>query len=33
MDPDGFLRAMGEFPTIRAGNSSAALVGLWNEEM
>lgn len=32
MDPDGFLRALGQFPSIGASNSSVALVDLWNEE-
>uniref|UniRef100_A0A803TFX4 Reverse transcriptase domain-containing protein n=1 Tax=Anolis carolinensis TaxID=28377 RepID=A0A803TFX4_ANOCA len=33
MDPDGFLTALGEFPTTLAGDSVDALVALWNKEV
>ncbi|KAF7254271.1 CMP-N-acetylneuraminate-beta-1,4-galactoside alpha-2,3-sialyltransferase [Varanus komodoensis] len=33
MDPDGFLKALGEFPVDKAGTPVDALVELWNGEM
>ncbi|KAF7237672.1 Holo-[acyl-carrier-protein] synthase [Varanus komodoensis] len=33
MDPDGFLRALGDFPVDKAGAPVDALVELWNGEM
>lgn len=33
MDPDGFLRALGDFPVARAGDSPGDLVDFWNQEM
>ncbi|KAF7235294.1 Vomeronasal type-2 receptor 26 [Varanus komodoensis] len=33
MDPDGFLKALGEFPADKAGAPVKALVELWNGEM
>ncbi|KAF7252318.1 Solute carrier family 22 member 7 [Varanus komodoensis] len=33
MDPDGFLKALGEFPDDKAGAPVDALVELWNGEM
>ncbi|KAF7253695.1 hypothetical protein EYD10_00878 [Varanus komodoensis] len=33
MDPDGFLKALGEFPADKTGVPVEALVELWNREM
>ncbi|KAF7241543.1 Signal peptide peptidase-like 2A [Varanus komodoensis] len=33
MDPDGFLKALGDFPVDKAGDPVDALVELWNGEM